>query len=416
MRPATTRAPVVRYRADMSRVETVDAPPALPSPRNGPTHWHLDAADPRGGGGPAPAAGVLRHPLAGVRRRRVRVVGAGHARRRGALPRHLLEPGAGVPPPAVGRRPGRPAHPRRTAGVGGRRRGAAHRSRCTRRAPTLTTRPNALLAAGLVTTSGSILWVTGPVNADGPSLALSVLAVAFALRYRDDPRLRNTVWVGLAAGGAVSIKALSVPAVVIAGLIVLLSHRPLRQGVRDAAVAAGIALGVYVVAALPFGLGRVWDQSYVVPPGLEPRRTRTGAPYARSSTPCGTAISSCCSRSRWPRSRSRCASWPGAAPASAGRPGAHDRRRRPRPLDRARVRAARLGAGDVARPRRPPRPPARAAGGVGPAPWKVLAVAFVVAARVLRVEQPVDPVARRLLRDRGRIGAATRAASRPTRW
>ena len=86
-----------------------------------------------------------------------------------------------------------------------------------------------------------MLWVTGPVNADGPSLALSVLAVAFALRYRDDPRLRNAVWVGLAAGGAVSIKALSVPAVVIAGLIVLLSHRPIRRGVRDAAVAAGIA-------------------------------------------------------------------------------------------------------------------------------------------------------------------------------
>ena len=64
---------------------------------------------------------------------------------------------------------------------------------CARR---LTTRGNALLAAGLVTTAGSILWVTVPVNADGPSLALSVLAVAFALRYRDDPRLRTAVWMG----------------------------------------------------------------------------------------------------------------------------------------------------------------------------------------------------------------------------
>jgi hypothetical protein len=51
---------------------------------------------------------------------------------------------------------------------------------------------------------------------------------------------------------------LSVPAVVIAGLIVLLSHRR----VRDAATAAGIALAVYVVAALPFGIDRVWVQSY----------------------------------------------------------------------------------------------------------------------------------------------------------
>jgi len=130
----------------------------------------------------------------------------------------------------------------------------------------VTTRGNALLAAGLVTTAGSVLWVTVPVNADGPSLALSVLAVAFALRYRDDPRMRNAVWMGLAAGGAVSIKALAVPAVVIAGLIVLLSNQPtragLRTGVRDAAVAAGIAAGVYVVIALPFGLADVFDQSY----------------------------------------------------------------------------------------------------------------------------------------------------------
>jgi hypothetical protein len=126
----------------------------------------------------------------------------------------------------------------------------------------VTTRGNALLAAGLVTTSGSILWVTVPVNADGPSLALSVLAVAFALRYRDDPRLRTAVWMGLAAGGAVSIKALSVPAVVIAGLVVLLSNPELRTGVRDAAVSAGIAVGVYVVTALPFGIADVFDQSY----------------------------------------------------------------------------------------------------------------------------------------------------------
>jgi hypothetical protein len=145
---------------------------------------------------------------------------------------------------------------------------------CARR---LTTRANALLAAGLVTTSGSVLWVTGPVNADGPSLALAVLAVAFAVRYRDDPRLHTAVWVGLAAGAAVSIKALAVPAVVIAGLIVLLAHRPVREGVRDAAVSAGVAVGVYVVSALPFGIGRVWDQSYTYHQDSHRANTHTGA-------------------------------------------------------------------------------------------------------------------------------------------
>ncbi len=145
---------------------------------------------------------------------------------------------------------------------------------CARR---VTSRANALLAAALVTTSGSVLWVTAPVNADGPSLALSVLAVAFALRYRDDPRLRTAVWLGLAAGAAVSIKALSVPAVVIAGLIVLLSHRPVRAGVRDAAVAAGVTVGVYVVAALPFGITDVWDQSFVYHQDAHRANTHTGA-------------------------------------------------------------------------------------------------------------------------------------------
>jgi hypothetical protein len=119
--------------------------------------------------------------------------------------------------------------------------------------------------------------VTVPENADGPSLAFSVLAVAFALRYRDDPRLRTAVWLGLAAGAAVSIKALSVPAVVIAGLIVLLSHRPLRDGVRDAAVSAGVAVAVYVVTALPFGIGRVWDQSFVYHQDSHRVNSHTGA-------------------------------------------------------------------------------------------------------------------------------------------
>ncbi len=141
----------------------------------------------------------------------------------------------------------------------------------------VTTRGNALLAAGLVTTSGSILWVTVPVNADGPSLALSVLAVAFALRYRDDPRVRNAVWMGLAAGGAVSIKALSVPALVIAGLIVLVCQWPRRTGVRDATVAAAVAVAVYVVAALPFGIADVWDQSYTYHQDARRVATHAGA-------------------------------------------------------------------------------------------------------------------------------------------
>lgn len=126
---------------------------------------------------------------------------------------------------------------------------------CGRR---LTSRGGALLAAGLVTTSGSVLWVTGPINADGPALALSVVAVACALRYRDEPSVGEAALVGLAAGAALSIKFLAVPAVLVAGLVVLVTHRR----VRDAVVTGATAIGVYVVAALPWGIERVWEQSY----------------------------------------------------------------------------------------------------------------------------------------------------------
>jgi hypothetical protein len=128
---------------------------------------------------------------------------------------------------------------------------------CARR---VTSRGNALLAAGLVTTSGSILWVTGPINADGPSIALSVLAIALALRARDHvtPRFTDALWVGLAGGAAASIKATSVPAVLAAGVVLIL----VRRRFRNAVVAALVAGAVYLVAAAPWGLQRVWDQSF----------------------------------------------------------------------------------------------------------------------------------------------------------
>jgi hypothetical protein len=152
----------------------------------------------------------------------------------------------------------------------------------------VTTRANALLAAGLVTTSGSVLWVTVPVNADGPSLALSVLAVAFALRYRDRPRPRTAVWVGLAAGAAMSIKPLTAPAVVVAGLVVLLADagtdRGRRAGLRDAATAVGAAVAVYLVAALPFGIADVWDQSVTYHEDARPTNSPAGALHDLVST------------------------------------------------------------------------------------------------------------------------------------
>ncbi len=270
-----------------------------------------------------------------------------------------------------------------------------------------------------MTTSGSILWVTVPVNADGPSLALSVLAVAFALRYRDDPGLRNAVWMGLAAGGAVSIKALSVPA---AGDRradrALLSHWPRRTGVRDAAVAAGIAVAVYVVAALPFGIAGCGTSRTCTTRTRAARRTHAGAVRKILDT-------------LWDRDKlvllalglavDRLRGALVVAPAPGARPSAGDRALtivvagswcswivlvlallvwEPAMW---RVHVAHLV------------PPLALLAALRPAPWKVLVIARVVAVAVLRVEQPSILWPDGYTGARGRAGAAPRAASRPTR-
>ncbi|MCZ7531010.1 MAG: glycosyltransferase family 39 protein [Acidimicrobiia bacterium] len=122
----------------------------------------------------------------------------------------------------------------------------------------VTTRAGAIFAAALVASSGGILWITGPVNADGPALALATTAVALALHYRLRPSWQLAVGIGLALGAALSIKSLVLPAAVPVGIALLGPRRG-----RDIAAAVGAALVVGLVAAVPWGLGDVWDQSVV---------------------------------------------------------------------------------------------------------------------------------------------------------
>jgi hypothetical protein len=119
----------------------------------------------------------------------------------------------------------------------------------------ITSRGGALLAAGLVTTSGSVLWTTAPITSDGPALAMATSAVALALAYRAQPTTGRAVAVGVTLGAALCVKVLVLPAVIPVGVLLLSRRRS-----RDLALAAGAAVAVGLIATAPWGFGRVWEQ------------------------------------------------------------------------------------------------------------------------------------------------------------
>ncbi|HEY7138429.1 MAG TPA: glycosyltransferase family 39 protein [Acidimicrobiia bacterium] len=121
----------------------------------------------------------------------------------------------------------------------------------------VTTRGGALLAAGLVAASGSVLWTTGPLTSDGPGAALACAAVAVAVAYRRTPSTRLAVVVGVLAGAAFAVKSLLVvPALVAVGLLLLG-----RRRFGDVALAVGIAVAVLIAVTVPWGVHNVIDQS-----------------------------------------------------------------------------------------------------------------------------------------------------------
>ena len=122
----------------------------------------------------------------------------------------------------------------------------------------ITSRYGALVAAVLVTTSGSILWTTAGVASDGPALAFAIGAVAVSFGYTETPTSSRAIAAGALLGAGLVAKALAAPAGLAVALLLLSRRRP-----RDLAYAAGAAVVVVLGAALPWGLGRVWDQSVV---------------------------------------------------------------------------------------------------------------------------------------------------------
>ena len=131
-----------------------------------------------------------------------------------------------------------------------------------------------LLAAGLVATSGNLLWVTGPLTSDGPGLALAAWAVTAGLWYRRSPSLRRALLAGVLLGAALSVKSL----LLAAGLPVAWVLLPNRRHLAAAVAAAG-ALSLAV--AVPWGLGNVWDQAFEY--HLEAAGSRTPFPNLRKA-------------------------------------------------------------------------------------------------------------------------------------
>src|SRR5262249_60749778 len=102
-----------------------------------------------------------------------------------------------------------------------------------------TSRPGALVAGALVGTSGSVLYVPGPLRGDGAALALSLAAVAVAFRYRSAPSWRLAMLAGVLAGAALCVKLIVAPAALVVGLLLLGGPRR-----RDVAVAVGAGVAV----------------------------------------------------------------------------------------------------------------------------------------------------------------------------
>jgi hypothetical protein len=117
--------------------------------------------------------------------------------------------------------------------------------------------PTAAVVAGLlVATTGTMLWTTGQITGDGPAAALTALAVWAALVYRDSP-----YWWRAAPAGALFGGALATKPIVIAAVVPIVVWLLARRRYAHVGVAAFAAIGVWLCAALPWGLGRVWEQS-----------------------------------------------------------------------------------------------------------------------------------------------------------
>ncbi len=113
-----------------------------------------------------------------------------------------------------------------------------------------------LIAAVMVATSGSVLWVTGPLTSDGIATAFAAIAVAGALAYDARPSARRAFVTALALASALAVKSLLLPAVIPVAIVLIRRRRPAHL-----ALVLGTGFVLALLTSLPFGIADVWDQS-----------------------------------------------------------------------------------------------------------------------------------------------------------
>ena len=117
----------------------------------------------------------------------------------------------------------------------------------------VTDRGRAYALSLVVAASGSTLFAAGPVQSEGPALALSLCALAVTL-HRSDPR--GALIAGALIGASVAMKSLhSIPIVLVIVLVLVWSRRFL-----DVAYTGLSALAISLGTAFVYGAERVWDQ------------------------------------------------------------------------------------------------------------------------------------------------------------
>jgi hypothetical protein len=127
----------------------------------------------------------------------------------------------------------------------------------------------ALVAGLLVATTGTMLWTTGQVTGDGIAMAIMVWAVWAAVFYRDRPSVARVALVGVLVGCALAVKPL-----VGAALIPIAWWMWSSRRWRDILVALGTAAVVWLATAVPWGLGRVYEQSIAYHLGKGPEYSK----------------------------------------------------------------------------------------------------------------------------------------------